>query len=148
MCKFICIQEYRVLWVYEKEWYSWDIWEYYSQFLKNFHTDFHKDCPTLHSHQGKYVLFFFLFRRFHQYWLSSFFLMMAILTGVRWNFIVVFFLIYFFFILAFHLNSLMDNDIEQVFKCLFTIFISSSENYLFIYVACIYWVVDFSCFIP
>lgn len=59
-----------------------------------------------------------------------------------------FFLIYFSFFLPFHLNSLVDNDIEQVFKCLFTIFIFSSENYLFIYVACIYWVVDFSCFIP
>ena len=56
-------------------------------FLRNVPTVFHSDCANLHSHQQCTKIPFWPHLWYH--FLFVFFLMIAILTGMRWHFIVI-----------------------------------------------------------
>jgi hypothetical protein len=76
-----------------------------SNFLRNCQTDFHSSCTRLQS---------------HQHLLSLDLLILAILTGVRWNITVVLISI-----------SLMTMNVEHFFKCFSAIRDSTVESSLF-----------------
>ena len=88
------------------------------RFLSNLHTIFHTDCSSLQSHQHCAGVLISPYS--FQHLLHVFFLMIAILTGVRWYLIVI--LIYI---------SLMIRDTLHFFHVSLAFYISSLEKCLF-----------------
>jgi hypothetical protein len=89
-----------------------------SSFLRNRQTDFQSGCTSLKSHQQWRSVP--LFPHSRQHLQSPEFLILAILTGVRWNLRLVLICI-----------SLMIKDAEHFFRCFSAIWYSSGENSLF-----------------
>ena len=89
-----------------------------SNFMRNCQTDFQSACTSLQSHQQRRSVP--LSQHLREHLLSPEFLILAILTGVRWNLRAVLICI-----------SPMIKDAEHLFRCFSAIRYSSGDNSLF-----------------
>ena len=87
-------------------------------FLRYLHTIFHRSCTKLCCHKQSRRAPFFPHPLQHLFFKDI--LIMAILTGVKWYFVVVLTCI-----------SLIISDVEDLFMWLLVIYTSSLEKYLF-----------------
>ncbi len=87
-------------------------------FLRNLQSDFQSGCTSLQPHQQWRSAP--LSPHPHQHLLSPEFLILAILTGVKWNLRVVLIC-----------TALMTKDVDHYFRCFSAIWYSSVENSLF-----------------
>jgi hypothetical protein len=89
-----------------------------SNFMRNYQTDFQCGCTSLQSHQQWRSVPLSPHPR--QHLLSPEFLILAILTGVRWNLRVILICM-----------SLMTKNVEHFFRCFSTIQVPSVENFVY-----------------
>ena len=78
----VLISCWGIFWIYTQEWYGWVLQKYHVQFFEE-PPDWFAECTSLHSHQQWRSVS--LSPHPHQHLFSPEFLILAILTGVRWN---------------------------------------------------------------
>ena len=126
------IERFIILWVYNCNGIAGSNEISISRSLKNRHTVFHNGWTNLHSHQWCKSVPISLHPL--QHLLSPDFLMITILTWMRWYLNVVLICI-----------SLMTSDDEHFFICLLVSYTSSFEKCLFIYLAHFWMGLFFYC---
>jgi hypothetical protein len=109
VCKWLYHVLNTFLLIYAQEWYCWIVWWFYFSFFRDA-IALHSSYTNLHSHQRYNSILF-------QYLLLFVLLVIAILTGMRWNLNVVLICI-----------SFIAKDVQYFFICFIC---TSFENCLF-----------------